>query len=71
MEWQKFSPDLNLIEHVWDMLDQRVAARQPPPTCVPELGRVLLAEWSNLPQDQHDTSGGANLGAALSPRSGP
>ena len=49
-----FSPGLNPIEHVWDMLGRRVAARQPPPTCVPELRRALLAEWSNLPQDQLD-----------------
>ena len=54
MEWPAFSPDLNPIEHVWDMLGRRVAARQPPPTCVPELRRALLAEWSDLPQDQID-----------------
>ncbi|GFX13938.1 transposable element Tcb1 transposase [Trichonephila clavipes] len=45
------SPDLNPIEHVWDMLDRRIAARQPPPTCLPELWRALLDEWCNIPQD--------------------
>lgn len=54
MEWPACSPDLNPIEHVWDMLGRRVAARQPPPTCLPELWTALLAEWSNLPQDQID-----------------
>ncbi|GFX01468.1 transposable element Tcb1 transposase [Trichonephila clavipes] len=54
MDWQTYSPDLNPIEHVWDMLGRRIAARQPPPTCLPELRRALLDEWCNVPQDQID-----------------
>ncbi|GFT37596.1 transposable element Tcb1 transposase [Trichonephila clavipes] len=52
MEWPAYSPDLNPIEHVWDMLGRRIAARQPSPTCLPELRRALLDEWCNIPQDQ-------------------
>ncbi|GFW46846.1 HTH_Tnp_Tc3_2 domain-containing protein [Trichonephila clavipes] len=47
-------PDLNPIEHVWDMLGRRIAAHQPPSTCLPELRRALLDEWCNIPQDQID-----------------
>ncbi|GFW02203.1 transposable element Tcb1 transposase [Trichonephila clavipes] len=54
MDWPAYSPDLNKIEHVWDMLGRRIAARQPPPTCLPELRRALLDEWCNIPQDQID-----------------
>ncbi|GFX36281.1 transposable element Tcb1 transposase [Trichonephila clavipes] len=36
----------------WDMLGRRIAARQPPPTCLPELRRALLDEWCNIRQDQ-------------------
>ncbi|GFX88500.1 DDE_3 domain-containing protein [Trichonephila clavipes] len=36
------------------MLSRRVAARQPPPTCLPELQRALLDEWCNISQDQID-----------------
>ncbi|GBM18378.1 Transposable element Tcb2 transposase [Araneus ventricosus] len=54
MDWPAYSLDLNPIEHVWDMLGRRIAARQPPPTCLPELRRALLDEWCNIPQDQID-----------------
>ncbi|GFX48171.1 transposable element Tcb1 transposase [Trichonephila clavipes] len=32
MDCPAYSPDLNPIDHVWDMLGRRIAARQPPPT---------------------------------------
>ncbi|GFU58118.1 transposable element Tc3 transposase [Trichonephila clavipes] len=35
MDWPTYSLDLNPTEHVWDILDRRIAARQPPPTCRP------------------------------------
>ncbi|GFY13575.1 transposable element Tcb1 transposase [Trichonephila clavipes] len=54
MEWPAYSLDLNPIEHVWDMLGRRIAARQPPPTCLLELRRTLLDECCNIPQDQID-----------------
>ncbi|GFW34675.1 transposable element Tcb1 transposase [Trichonephila clavipes] len=49
MDWPAYSPDLNPKEHVWDMLGRRIAVRQPPPTCLPELRRALLDEWCNIP----------------------
>ncbi|GFW59484.1 transposable element Tcb2 transposase [Trichonephila clavipes] len=54
MDWPAYSPDLNPIEHVWDMLGRRIASRQPPPTCLPEFRRALLDKWCNIPQDQVD-----------------
>ncbi|GFU34552.1 DDE_3 domain-containing protein [Trichonephila clavipes] len=54
MDWPEYSPNLNPIEYLWYMLGCRIAARQPPPTCLPELRRALLVEWCNIPQDQID-----------------
>ncbi|GFV56953.1 epithelial splicing regulatory protein 1 [Trichonephila clavipes] len=49
-----YSSNLNPMEHVWDMLGRRIAARQPPPICLPEFRRALFNEWCNIPQDQID-----------------
>ncbi|GFT09477.1 transposable element Tcb2 transposase [Trichonephila clavipes] len=54
MDWLAYSPDLNPIEHVWEEFGRRIAARQPLPTCLPQLRRTLLDEWCNIPQDQID-----------------
>ncbi|GFU49217.1 transposable element Tc3 transposase [Trichonephila clavipes] len=54
MDWPAYSPDLNPVEQEWDMLGRRIAARQPPPTCLSELRRALLDEWCNIPQNQID-----------------
>ncbi|GFT50260.1 transposable element Tcb1 transposase [Trichonephila clavipes] len=51
MDWPSYSPDWNPIEHVGDILGRRIAARQPPPTCLPELRWALLDEWCNIPQE--------------------
>ncbi|GFW31271.1 transposable element Tc1 transposase [Trichonephila clavipes] len=48
LDWPAFSPDLNPVDNVWDMLDKRVAVHQPPVTGLPELRTVLLDEWSNI-----------------------
>ncbi|GFY23765.1 transposable element Tc3 transposase [Trichonephila clavipes] len=54
IDWPAYSPDLNPIEHVWDMLGRQIAAHQTPPFCLPELRRALLDEWCKIPQDQID-----------------
>ncbi|GFU90452.1 transposable element Tcb2 transposase [Trichonephila clavipes] len=54
MEWPAFSPDLNPIEHVWDMLGRRIAARPRPPATVRDLEIALLEEWNSIPQSLID-----------------
>lgn len=51
MDWPPRSPDLNPIEHVWDMLGRRIRSRQPPPETLNELRDALTEEWNAIPQD--------------------
>ena len=46
------SPDLNPIEHVWDLLDWRGRARAIPPRNVRELAGALVEEWGNISQQE-------------------
>ncbi|GFT90048.1 transposable element Tcb2 transposase [Trichonephila clavipes] len=54
MEWPACSPDLNPIEHVWDMLGRRIAARPRPHATVRDLEIALLEEWNSIPQSLID-----------------
>ena len=50
MEWPARSPDLNPIEHAWDMLQADVSSRPMQPASVQELRQALLEEWDQIPQ---------------------
>ena len=50
MEWPARSPDLNPIEHAWDMLQTAVSSRPVQPASVQELKQALLEEWDQIPQ---------------------
>ncbi|GFX53754.1 transposable element Tcb2 transposase [Trichonephila clavipes] len=55
MDWPARSPDLNPIEHVWDFLGRRLAARTLPPVTIRELRLELQDEWAAMPQQLIDT----------------
>ena len=52
MEWPAKSPDLNPIEHAWDILQRAVSARPVQPTTLQELKNALVAEWRLIPQNR-------------------
>ncbi|KAJ4426240.1 hypothetical protein ANN_27052 [Periplaneta americana] len=51
LPWPARSPDMNPIEHVWDMLERRVKNRRPRPESLQELRRALGEEWELIPQE--------------------
>ncbi|GFT30797.1 transposable element Tc1 transposase [Trichonephila clavipes] len=55
MDWLVRFPDLNPIEHVWDFLGRRLAARTLPPVTIRELRLALQDEWAAIPQQLIDT----------------
>uniref|UniRef100_A0AAZ3PBB4 Tc1-like transposase DDE domain-containing protein n=1 Tax=Oncorhynchus tshawytscha TaxID=74940 RepID=A0AAZ3PBB4_ONCTS len=46
--WPAKSPDLNPIEHFWDLLDRRAI----PPRIVRELAGAMVVEWGNISQQE-------------------
>ncbi|GFX60466.1 transposable element Tcb2 transposase [Trichonephila clavipes] len=55
MDWPARSPDLSPIDHVWDFLGRRLAARTLPPVTIRELRLALQDEWAAMPQQLIDT----------------
>jgi len=49
LPWAPQSPDMNIIEHVWDQLDTLVRACNPLPHNKEELWVALQEEWYNFP----------------------
>ena len=50
MVWPACSPDLNPIEHLWDVLGRRVRSNNPPPATLARLDQILHAEWAAIPR---------------------
>ena len=51
MDWPAGSPDLNRIEHPWDILQRAISARPVQPRTLQELMDALVAEWRLIPQN--------------------
>ncbi|GFT54312.1 transposable element Tcb2 transposase [Trichonephila clavipes] len=49
------SQDLNPIEHAWEFLGRRLAARTLPPVTIKELRLALQDEWAAMPQQLIET----------------
>jgi transposase len=48
--WLAMIPDLNPIEHMWDMLGRRMQDREPPVQNIRQLEAALHREWQQLSQ---------------------
>ena len=51
MEWLPQSPDLNIMEHLWCVLQRQDRNRYPSPSCLEKLEQVLMEEWLEIPLD--------------------
>ena len=43
------SPDLNPLEHLWNVLKRQVEQRRP--SNIKELKEIALTEWANIPEN--------------------
>ena len=51
IDWPSYSPDLNLIENLWDIMYWCIRCRQFAPQTVQELTDALIQVWEEIPQD--------------------
>lgn len=52
LNWPPYSPDMNPIEHLWDIMGRQLQRRIPQPGTLAELRAALVEEWNNIPQRQ-------------------
>jgi DDE superfamily endonuclease len=61
LDWPPYSPDLNVIEHVWAKMKQRIHDNYPQlkemgdsQAAYDKLARVIVEAWEAIPQDHID-----------------
>jgi len=48
IKWPPQSPDLNPIEHLWDVVERELHAQDVHPTNLHQLQDVILSIWANI-----------------------
>ena len=48
LDWPASSPDMNIIEHVWEYLDRRVCTWSPLPRNHNDMWTALQEEWAQI-----------------------
>lgn len=48
LRWPPSSPDMNIIEHIWDYLDRQILKHNPPPYNEEQLRQALREEWDRM-----------------------
>ena len=51
LDWPPNSPDISIIENLWDYLDHQIRKRNPLPTSEATLWEALQEEWYKIPND--------------------
>ncbi|GBN10726.1 hypothetical protein AVEN_54213-1 [Araneus ventricosus] len=54
MNWPPRSPDLNPIEHLWDVSEKSVKAHHTTPSTLTELWTALADVWQAIPVERRD-----------------
>ncbi|PNF34772.1 hypothetical protein B7P43_G03759 [Cryptotermes secundus] len=49
LPWPPQSPNINIIEPLWPVLESNLRVRYPPPSLLTELANVLHEEWYKIP----------------------
>lgn len=52
LNWPARSPDINPIEHIWDVLGRQLRKTRPPPMTLGEVQEALIQLWNALDQEE-------------------
>ena len=52
LNWPPRSPDLNPIEHLWDIIGRALRQHQPPPANLQDIQIMVTDIWQGLDQNQ-------------------
>ena len=48
LDWAPSSPDVSIIEHVWEEIDRAIRRRERRPTTLDQLWQAIQEEWAKL-----------------------
>lgn len=52
LNWPPRSPDMNPIEHLWDIVGRQLRLRQHPPASLQDIETMVIDIWNSIEQDQ-------------------
>ena len=52
LDWPPYSPDMNVIEHMWDEIGRRLEELYPRPQNLHQLGQVIRNLWQQVPMER-------------------
>ncbi len=51
LKWPRQSPDLNPIEHLWDVVEREIHIMDVQPTNLQQLRKVIMSIWTKISEE--------------------
>ncbi len=71
LKWPPQSPDLNPIEHLWDMMEREIHIIDMQPTNLQQLRDAIMSIWTNISEECFQQFMPRRIKAVLKAKGGP